>query len=291
MILLSAVVACADRTELTDTHNYAFSSEIEAVSFPVATRTDLEVEWGGLEVDLLGRTLDPAQDLSELSIGILALSQEEALDTLTNGILLQSDVVAAANLHLSPGQTSARLSDFAFLATQVVPEENVLPDLGSWLLSAYSEGEAGARMLTFFEPQDDGPVVPITLHSDSATLTYTVDLDAGEPVALAGTLVDWSALTLDMRGQPLRLPDIDGLTLARFEEPIETLEAQFLDLDTLAEQRFETRFSGVVSLDLATLLDEEGAPFGGLDGEGVWLLALQCSLCANPAPPFLAQVR
>lgn len=289
MFLLA--LACSGRTELADANNYAFSSEITTSSTPVAARTDLTVDWSGLSVDLVGEALDPAADITDLSIGVLDLTQDEVLETLVSGILLQSDVVAAASYTVEPGVTSALLSEFQFLATQVVPEENVLPDMGSWLLSANTAGVAGARMLTFFEPQDGGPVVPIELRSDSASLSYTVDLSAGEPATLDGWEVDWSGLTTDMRGLPLRLSDVDGLTLAHFNESLSTLEQDFLRLEQLSDVRYETTLTGVVRFDLGLLTDEDGQPFAGLSDEGVWLLALRCSLCSNPAPPFLTQLR
>ena len=33
-------------------------------------------------------------------------------------------------------------------------------------------------------------------------------------------------------------------------------------------------------------LTRDGEPFTGFTGEGTWILALRCSTCSNPAPPF-----
>mgnify|MGYP005741916403 CR=1 FL=1 len=40
--------------------------------------------------------------------------------------------------------------------------------------------------------------------------------------------------------------------------------------------------SGTTGFDLATL-----SGFTGFSGDGIWILALTCSTCANPAPLFL----
>ena len=38
------------------------------------------------------------------------------------------------------------------------------------------------------------------------------------------------------------------------------------------------------SIDLSTLTDANGGPFPGIDCDGVWMAALFCGTCNNPAP-------
>ncbi|MCB9759016.1 MAG: hypothetical protein H6739_04185 [Alphaproteobacteria bacterium] len=291
MSLLLLLAACADTTVLSDGNNYSFSSTLEADTHTVAARTDLPVDWSGLEIDLQGREVDTLADVDVLTIVILRLDKPDALDAFVNDALLQGDIVSYATCNPPDGVDSVMLSDFDFIGNPVVPEEHILPDQGTWLLSAATLGRPGALMLNFFDPVDDGPQDPITLATDSADLAYTVDISAGEPVELEGDRLEWGDLTSDMRGLPIRLSEIDRVTLARFDDTEDEIEDGFLQVDALAEQIWTADIQASVSLELSALTDESGAPFGGLSGEGIWLLALQCTTCANPAPPFLAMLR
>jgi hypothetical protein len=40
-------------------------------------------------------------------------------------------------------------------------------------------------------------------------------------------------------------------------------------------------------VDFSSLKDKSGNKFSGIDGNGTWLLALQCGGCRNPAPLYL----
>ena len=148
-------------------------------------------------------------------------------------------------------------------------------------------------MFHFFRPVIDAAPAPVTLASDSAALTYTVDLEGGAPIAMTSagrTRVDWSALTVGPSGQPIDLPDIDTLTVARYDEPLADLELDFLHVDALAEQTWSHDVEGWGDWCLDELEDADGAAFDGFTEDGTWLVALRCSTCLNPAPPFLGLI-
>ena len=63
---------------------------------------------------------------------------------------------------------------------------------------------------------------------------------------------------------------------------VSALAEDFLDLEQLAEDRWELDVTGRTSASLGEL---DG--FGGVDADHRWLLALRCSTCRNPAPRFL----
>lgn len=291
LILLWTTLACSGDTSLQDENNYAFTSTISAQSLTVASRTDLVVDWTGLTTDLQGRAMDPATEIDIFTIAILALSQEETLAALADDDLRQSDITAYATLVPEEGVTTANLSDFDFLGNVVIPDLDVTEGRGTWLLSASTTGVPGARMLTFFDPVDGGPEIPITLDSASASLAYEVELEALTEVELEGDIVSWSDLTLDMRGLPIRLSDIDRLDLGWYEEDLTALEADFLGLEELVDTLYTTPLTATIDQDLSLLTDESGAPFTGVTGDGTWLLALRCMACSNPAPPFLTVLR
>lgn len=282
------LLGCRDLTVFTDANNYSFSSSIESSSIPIASQTDLPVQWGDLTVDLQGRAMDPLLEVDVLTIAILSLEQQPALDAFVNDALLASDIVAYATCQPADGLDAVMLSDFDFIGNPVIPEEHITTGQGTWLLSATTTGNPGARMLTFFEPRDGGPEAPIVLDNNSAILDYTVDLGAGAPIALEGTEVDWSDLTTDMRGLPIRLSEITRLSLARYDEDLAEIETRFLEIEDLAEETWEVDFESTVSYDLAELVSDQGNAFNGVRGDGTWLFALRCMACSNPAPPFLA---
>ena len=291
IILLWTALACSSDTSLQDENNYDFTSTISSQSLTVASRADLVVDWTGLTQDLQGRAMDPATEIDIFTIAILALNQEETLAALADDDLRQSDITAYATLNPEDGVTTAMLSDFDFLGNRVIPDLDITEGRGTWLLSASTTGVPGARMLMFFDPVDGGPELPITLNSDSATLAYDVELESLVEVALDGEIVEWSDLTLDMRGLPIRLSDIDRLDLGWYEEDLTGLEADFLGLEDLVDDLYTTPLSATIDQDLSLLTNDAGEPFAGVTDEGTWLLALRCMACSNPAPPFLTVLR
>jgi hypothetical protein len=291
MILLWTALACSKNTSLQDANNYDFTSTISSQSLAVASRTDLVVDWTGLTQDLQGRAMDPATEIDIFTIAILALNQEDTLAALADDDLRQSDITAYATLNPEEGVTTAMLSDFDFLGNRVIPDIDVTAGRGTWLLSASTTGVPGARMLMFFDPVDGGPEVPIALSSDSASLAYDVELEALEEVSLDGALVEWSDLTVDMRGLPIRLSDIDRLDLGWYAEDLTGLEADFLGLEDLVDDLYTTPLNATIDQDLSVLTNSAGETFGGVTNEGTWLLALRCMACSNPAPPFLTVLR
>jgi hypothetical protein len=68
------------------------------------------------------------------------------------------------------------------------------------------------------------------------------------------------------------------------------LESDFLRIDDLAAQIWNADIEGRSTFDLTTLTSDAGLPFSGFSDEGLWVLALRCSTCSNPAPPYLAIV-
>jgi len=71
---------------------------------------------------------------------------------------------------------------------------------------------------------------------------------------------------------------------------IADLEKDFLRIDALAVQVWNADIEGRSTFDLTTLVSEKGQAFSGFGEDGLWILALRCTTCSNPAPPFLAIV-
>lgn len=284
---------------LDDAQNYDFTSEITAGFDVVASGEDSVVDWSGLTEDLLGNPMDPAADCDVISIvAFEGLTQEEALQGINDDTLLQSDLSGFADYTRVADETSAKLSEFSLMGYPVDPAAQIVESESAYLVSCVTIDEATGnqsyRMFDFFRPVIGASSAPITLTSDSAELSYTVDLEAGVPVPLLAdgrVRVDWSALTTGPSGLPIDLPDIDTLMIARYDEPIYLLEEDFLHVDSLAEQIWTADVEGWGDWYLDELEDADGEAFPGFTAEsGTWLTALRCSTCLNPAPPFLGVV-
>ena len=294
-VLLPLLLGCTGETLLVfqDDQNYAFTSEITATYDVITSGTDTTVDWSGLTHDLLGNAMDPGADLSRIQIAqFTAMTQDEVLAGINDDNLLMSDVAGAMEYAILAGETDARLTDFNLLGTYLDPATMIVEDGGTYLVAGIT-GDSQFRTFHFFRPIVDAAAAPVTLASDSAALTYTVDLESGAPLAMTSagrTRVDWSALTVDPSGQPIDLPDIDTLTVARYDEPLADLELDFLHVDALAEQMWSHDVEGWGDWYLDELEDADGAAFDGFNEDGTWLLALRCSTCLNPAPPFLGVI-
>ena len=279
---------------LNDAENFLFESSIAAESQVIAAGEDTSVDWSGLDVTLLGEPLDPTADILRMQIARFGeFAQEDVLSAINNDELNTADVSGFVLYDVVAGETSAMLSEFCLIGTCVDPATDLLEDMGTFLVSAVHQ-DGSYAMFSFFEPTDGAPVVPIELVGDSAVLSYTVDLDAGEPIdtpKAKAYAMNWADLTTNGSGRSFELSNIDTMLLGRYELSLEDLEADFLNVETLADELYRADLGGEVEIDLGEIESEDGEPFAGFTGKGTWLVALQCSTCINPSPPFLGIIK
>ncbi|HEX6766382.1 MAG TPA: hypothetical protein VF103_12910, partial [Polyangiaceae bacterium] len=124
------------------------------------------------------------------------------------------------------------------------------------------------------------------------SLVYDVNLEALTPVAVptgrADLTIDWRGLTTNGLGRPWIQRSIDQVTVAHYTQSLAELEAQFLDLEQIAERFYRGDALTDEPFSLSALADAQGQAFTGIDGTGVWILALSCTIyCSNPAPWYL----
>lgn len=285
-MLWMLVLACNGTAEivLTDENNFSFFSNIITDSTVIPERQDATVDWSGLSRDILQNDVDPTTDVGELSlIRFGDLSQEEVIDGINNETLRQSDLTGFVGYEPS-GETDAQLSQFEINGTSVDLNADITADGGTYLISLASP-EGAYQTFTFFEPTPGAEPATIYIDDSSAELEYTAELDAGtgiEPGKGERYVITWSQLTQTGADNPIVLSNIDTLMLARYTLDYSELENNFLQLESLAEELFIVDVTGLGSLDLSTV---DG--FVDFSGEGTWLVALRCSSCVNPSPPFL----
>lgn len=121
---------------------------------------------------------------------------------------------------------------------------------------------------------------------NSTVLSVDVDLTSLQrPLVTTNTAslsLDWSQLTTNGFGRPWVSGDIDQVLLGRYDNyMVADLEDDFLDIEIDADQLWTLDLDGGSVADLSELAD-----FSGCDDQATWLLALRCTTCTNPAPPF-----
>jgi hypothetical protein len=298
MILL--VLACArfdGSFELTDANNYTFASSIDIGSSEVSAGQDLTIDWSGLDRDLLGNSLDPTIDVTDLTlISFPGLSEAEVEAAVVEDALLQSDAGLLALLD-TEGATSARLSDFTIgFTTRLVPEEHFTDADAAWLLRA-TTGLLETRMVRFLQPRDEGGSTQVTLEGSSSALAYDVELEALAPFEVPGGAdasawtADWSSVTARGNGEPFEAGDVDRLQLAKLVGELSEVEAEFVQLERNAAALYAVDVGAGTAVTLGEALDAEGVPFSGFGRGETWALALRCDSCTNPAPPYVTLVR
>jgi hypothetical protein len=295
--------AANGKFSITDDTNYSLPASISVQKYAVKDATDILFDWGGLTQDFYGQPLDPKADIDLVLLSLWHKTPAELEAALTSDNLPPSENIGVITTYPMDAFTSRHLLEFDFTGTPVPPDElwqyfdtknprfHYPPAEYTFLLEA-STGTVlgkGARMLAFLGLDPNG-ADDLTLTNDSATVDFSVHLASARPVhvpvAMPALTIDWSTMTKNALGN-----DYDGIQITRAvvahysTETLADLESDFLKLQTLADGWWSGKVLSGKSIDLDTLTDESGAPFPGIDDQGIWLTALFCTTnCNNPAP-------
>jgi hypothetical protein len=291
-------------TILDDT-NYSIPSKLSVKAYTVKDHTDLVFDWGKLTHDFYGKPLDPKLDIDLVLLSLWKKTPAELEDALAHDALAPNDNVGVITTYPTDDYTSQNLLSFNF-AGNPIPNQDELwqyfdtqnprfaypPAEYTFLLEAGTGTVLGrgARMLAFFTLDPASQNTSLTLTDDSAVLDYSVHLTGARTMHVpAGTphlTIDWSRMTTNAIGNPYDGTQINQAVVAHFSKlTLAELEQRFLDLQSLADGWWSEPVRAGKSIDLAGAVDENMAPFAGIDDEGVWLSALFCTVnCNNPAP-------
>ncbi len=276
---------------LTDDANYRFSGRLDVASEDLQEGSDPHFDWSGLTHDLQGHDLDPVSDIDNAALIVFAgLSQGEIEQGLSTNTLDQADL--ALYVSADPGDsTELYLSDLTLFGNDIDVEKYFVQGYGTWLLTLTTGTEpgVGTRTAAFFDPSPESTETDLVLRDESATLSLDVDiLSSPEIPVLSGApdlTVDWSGLTVTGQGTDVADAAIDQVMVGWYENlDSQDLQDRFLDVEILADRTWIAGTSGTQT-SLAELTGESGS-FEGVSDEGTWVLALRCTTCANPAPPF-----
>ena len=158
----------------------------------------------------------------------------------------------------------------------------------------------GTKMLAFFQPDPEEANTEIRLTDSSAALDYSVDLTSLSPIAIPpGTpdiVLDWtdedSALGTNAMGAEWIANRITDVKIAHYRSlDIADLKDRFVDMELIADEMWTAFLSAGQRVNLATLTNEEGEAFAGIDDTGTWVISLICGRCTHPSPWFLSVLR
>ncbi len=288
------------RFVFTDANNYSYTSAIDVAAQEVQLGQDVTFDWSGLTTDLLGHPIDPATDIDLVwVVQFPTLTEDEVVAAIVAETLLQMDVGPYIQFDNDPANgTTARMSEFVVPpATPIVPEDDFVDGAGTWLVRG-TTGLLENRMLGFMRPTDTSANHTFVLGSDSATLDFQADLASltdfrfdTEPTSY---VADWSGLETHANGNDILLDSLDQLMVARYDGlTLDDIAADFIDVELIASEIYTADVYGALdyTADLSLATNADGVAFSGFPDGSLWLVALRCTACTNPAPPFLTVVQ
>lgn len=298
--------ACADPTAsvvITDATNYTLSNDFTIQVSRLKDNTDLVFDWSGVTRDFFGKAVDPAADIDTFLISLWALTPAKIRAALKADDLPLTSNSGVITTFPDGTYTSQHLLGFDELGNPLPADQLwsrfntadpgfVYPqDQYTFLAMASSGTEVGKgpRMLAMFNIDPTASDTSLLMTNDSTKLSYSVDLLRGAPVqvpaGLSALTLDWSQMTKNAIGNPYNYYQITSAAVAHFPaKSVAELEPQFLALEDIADGWWSGEVLSGASIDLGTLMDKNGAAFPGIGGDGVWMAALFCTNCNNPAP-------
>ncbi len=282
----------AGTVSLSDANNFQYAGDLILPTYETASGSDIAICWDALTEDLQCHEMDPAGDID--NVGLVRfpfLSHEDIQADLSNNSLQQADVSGYVEYNTEGGQTCANLVDFSFFGTPIDVTAEYTEEGGSYLLllATGTTIGVGTRMLAFLEPSAGSTNTQVDISGGCDVLDFEATIsDQAVDICDSSLEVDWSGLTRDGLGNELLLSDINSLSVGFYEgASVADLEGSFLDLELIATTWWSMDLEAGTGADLSQATTAEGEPFSGFDGDGVYLLALRCTTCYNPAPLFL----
>jgi hypothetical protein len=288
-----------------EANNYSFSSTLEILEVAVKPRSELTLNWAGVNADFQLHPINPTADVDMVLLVVWNLPFSEVKQKLNNDELGPNFAESGAAFYPMAGETSASI--FQLLVpgtTNGVPQDEMLarldpanfnPATSSYtvMISEGTNPEQGAKMVQGIKLDPASTNQTVTVTGTSTMLTYTADLTTKlQPVSIpagrSDITVDWSTLQTNALGRPVVKRSINEVMVAHYTQTPAELQAKFLDLELISTGMWRGLVDAGEKLSLTALKDGNGQPFTGIDGTGTWVLALNCGeRCANPAPWFL----
>ena len=282
---------------LGDANNYRATASLSLPTTETAPATDLDICWTNLTTDLLCHSVAAETDID--TVGLLRLrrlTQPQIEAQLVSGELKQSDVDGYVQYFTDHVTTCMKLSQFSFFGTAAdVATLYVETNVETYML-VFAHGlqaGVGSRAMTFIKPTATSTNTRVDAPSGCGLLDFAADLTTLEKVAVPTSgpwTVDWGDVTTNGQGDSVAYATINRLLVAFYQGmSAADLQAKFFDIETLATSLWELPVRGGHTAELGQAVERSsGAAFSGFRRtDGIWMLALLCTTCQNPAPVVL----
>jgi hypothetical protein len=300
-----ASATCSDPTAsvvITDETNYSLTDSFSIQHVVLKDNTDLVFDWSMLSVDFFGKAVTPTTDINTVSISLWNLkpadieqalkvddlplgSNSGVITTFPDGTYTHMNLLGFNELG-NPLPTDELWSRF----DTATPNYQYPQDQYTFLLMAQSGTDVGRRphSIALFNIDPGSSVTELDLTNDSTKLTYSVDLERAHPMLVpagAPFTIDWSQMTTNCLGNTYDYSQITEAAVAHYTtKTLPELQQDFLNLEDIADGWWSAQVTAGASIDFSMLTDKNGAAFPGIDSTGVWMAALFCGTCNNPAP-------
>jgi hypothetical protein len=283
---------------LANKNNYRSTASLTLPTVETASGVDLDICWTSIATDMQCHPVSPQADIDNVAfLRLLHLTAAEAEAKLVSGGISQSHIDGYVEFPTDNGTTCTKLSQFSFLGTKVDVLAEYQQSTDETYLLLFTHGVqrgVGARVMMFLRPLATSTNTKVDASSACGTLKFTADLITPEKVQVPAAgpwIVDWHSVTLDGQGNEITYySTLDKLLLGYYQGMTAAdIQAKFFDLELMATSLWDLELAGGFTADLSQAKDRKtGAPFAGFgQGAGIWLLALICSTCSNPAPVIL----
>lgn len=288
---------------LTDETNYSLSVAFDISRVVLQNHADLVFDWSQLTVDFFGKTVNPTADINTVSISLWNLTPSGIEEKLKRDTLPLTSNSGVITTFPDGSYTHMNLTGFDELGNPLpidelwarfdvtTPNYQYPQDQYTFLVMAQSGADVGKQphSLAFFNIDTSSTTTQLNLKNDSTKLSYTVDLEKAHPVlvpaGVPAVTLDWSQMTTNCLGNDYDGSQITRAAVAHYAgKSLADLQSQFLNLEDIADGWWSGAPPAGRTIDLSTLTDKNGAAFPGIDDSGVWMAALFCGNCNNPAP-------
>jgi hypothetical protein len=282
---------------LANKNNHRSTASLTLPTVETASGVDLDICWTSIATDMQCHPVSPQADIDNVAfIRLLHLTGTEAEAKLVSGGITQSQIDGYVEFRTENRTTCTKLSQFSFLGTKVDVLAEYQQSTDETYLLLFTHGVqrgVGARIMMFLRPLATSNNSKVDAPSGCGTLNFTADLTTPEKVQVPATgpwIADWHRVTVDGQGNEIIYATLDKLLLGYYQGmTVADIQAKFFDIEIMATSLWDLDLAGGYTADLSQAKDRKtGEPFAGFgQGAGIWLLALMCSTCSNPAPVIL----
>jgi hypothetical protein len=289
----------------TEKNNYSTWSKMTLPVVKVKPLSELSFDWGSVTRDFITHDLNPRTDLDMMMVLFFQLPPSELETKLNEDSLTQNDLVVSPPLTLrrKGSETSAKLFDFDLNGVEVTPEQVMKYfDADFYAPANYTYALAGAtgvevgqgiKVIQAFQLDPTSSNTQVNITDASTKLDWKANLHdltpTGIPKGESAITLDWGDMTKTALGTVFDPTQIMRALVAHYTQGSGQLEKDFLNIELIASDLYETKIDIGTSIDFSTMKrTRDGQTFPGIDDTGTWLVALQCGVCRNPSPWYLS---